>query len=270
MRVCTLPALSVTVIVTNVPSGKSVVPVIAGVVSFVLSGASTVSAGASLLTLPGSVAVPVLPAASVPDAVAVYGPSANGVPTPTLYVPPACTVAVKVCTAPALSVTTTVMTLPAGRSVVPLTVGVVSDVLSGASTVTTGGVRSTLPGSLAVVVLPALSCALAVAVYGPSASGVTTSTLYVPPACTVAVKVCTAPALSVTTTVTSLPTGRSVVPVTVGVVSDVLSGASTVRLGARLLTLPGSVAVATLPAGSCPLAVTVYGPSANGLATSTL
>ena len=50
---------------------------------------------------------------------------------------------------PALSVTTTVTTEPSGASVVPVMVGVLSLVLSGASTVITGAVVSTTPGSLA-------------------------------------------------------------------------------------------------------------------------
>ena len=91
--------------------------------------------------------------------------------------PPGWTVATSVCCAPALSVTTSVMTLPPGRSVVPVRAGVVSLVLSGAFTVSTGARVSTLPGSLAVAVLPAASVALASAVYGPSANGVATSTL---------------------------------------------------------------------------------------------
>ncbi|KFD79236.1 hypothetical protein DA89_3447 [Vibrio paracholerae] len=55
-----------------------------------------------------------------------------------------------------------------------------------------------------------------------------TSTLKVPSGCTMAVRVCWLPLASVTTRVTVLPAGASVVPVMVGVVSLVLSGASTV------------------------------------------
>ncbi|ATU99031.1 hypothetical protein CHQ57_17490 [Aeromonas salmonicida] len=65
------------------------------------------------------------------------------------------------------------------------------------------------------------------------------------------------PLASVTTRVTVLPGVASVVPVMVGVVSLVLSGASTVMDGAVLSTLPSSVAVPVLPAGSVTLAVTV-------------
>ena len=63
----------------------------------------------------------------------------------------------KVCTAPPASVTVSVMTDPAGRSVVPVIVGVVSLPSSGASTVRAGGVRSSTPLSLALPLLPAAS-----------------------------------------------------------------------------------------------------------------
>ena len=97
--------------------------------------------------------------------------------------------------------------------------------------VTTGGVRLTLPGSLAVPSLPAGSFTDASTVYGPSGSGFSTSTLYVPSGCTGVVTVCVTPSLPLITSVTVLPAGASVVPVIVGVVSGVLSGASTVING---------------------------------------
>ena len=78
------------------------------------------------------------------------------------------------------------------------------------------------------------------------------------------------PSLSVTVTVTGEPAGASVVPVMVGVLSLLLSGASTVMLGATVSIEPGSVAVASLPAGSCTVATAVYSPSASGLTTSVL
>ncbi|KFE11398.1 putative membrane protein [Vibrio cholerae] len=65
------------------------------------------------------------------------------------------------------------------------------------------------------------------------------------------------PSASVTTRVTVLPAGASVVPIMVGVVSLVLSGASTVITGAVTSTLPLSLAVPVLPAGSFTVAVTV-------------
>ena len=74
---------------------------------------------------------------------------------------------------------------------------------------------------------------------------------------TVAVRVCTAPAESVTVRVTVLPAGASVVPVIVGVASLVLSGALTAIDGAAVSTEPLSFPVPVLPAGSVTLAVTV-------------
>ena len=56
-------------------------------------------------------------------------------------------------------------------------VGVLSLVKSGASTVIVGAVVSTVPGSVAVALLPVLSLTVAFAVYSPSANGVTASTL---------------------------------------------------------------------------------------------
>ena len=65
------PLASVISMVTTLPGVASVVPVIVGVSSVVLSGASTVTVGAVLSTLPLSVASPVLPAGSVTVATAV-------------------------------------------------------------------------------------------------------------------------------------------------------------------------------------------------------
>ncbi|MNH19555.1 hypothetical protein D3C76_1761470 [compost metagenome] len=70
------------------------------------------------------------------------------------------------------------------------------------------------------------------------------------------IKVCWLPLTSVTTRVTVLPGAAFVVPVMVGVLSLVLSGAVTVTEGAVVSTLPSSVAVPVLPAGSVTLAVT--------------
>ena len=87
------------------------------------------------------------------------------------------------------------------------------------------------------------------------------------PPLTVPVRVCLAPLASVTSTVTTLPSGALVVPVMVGVVSAVLSGAVTVMVGAVVsrvaLSLPGAE---TLPALSVRVAVTVRVPPSAGLA----
>ena len=72
-----------------------------------------------------------------------------------------------------------------------------------------------------------------------------------------------------TTIVTTEPAGASVVPVMVGVVSLLLSGASTVITGAVVSISPLSLAVPSLPAGSFTEASTSYGPSGNSLGTST-
>ena len=84
-----------------------------------------------------------------------------------------------------------------------------------------------------------------------------TSTLYVPFACTLALNVCTAPSLPVTVKLTVALTGASVVPVIVGVASLLLSGASTVKFGACVSTLPVSLALASLPTSSATVAATV-------------
>ena len=71
MTVCTVPALSVIVRVMVLPAGRSLVPVIVGVVSLVTTGASTVIAGGVVSITPVSFTVDELPAASVPLAVTV-------------------------------------------------------------------------------------------------------------------------------------------------------------------------------------------------------
>ena len=65
---------------------------------------------------------------------------------------------------PALSVTKSVTVEPAGRSVVPEMVGVVSLTVTCASSVSAGALVSNVPISEVVVVLPASSEALAVTV----------------------------------------------------------------------------------------------------------
>ena len=82
-----------------------------------------------------------------------------------------------------------VTVLPTAASVLPVMVGVASLVLSGALTLMVGAVRSMLPVSLALPVLPALSVTLAETLYGPSTRALGTSALKVPPASTWAVVV---------------------------------------------------------------------------------
>ena len=66
VRFCTAESLPVTVIVTVAPTGAVlVVPVIDGVASLLLSGASTEILGATVSTLPVSLSVVLLPDASV-------------------------------------------------------------------------------------------------------------------------------------------------------------------------------------------------------------
>ncbi|TXC65696.1 hypothetical protein FSC37_05425 [Piscinibacter aquaticus] len=70
----------------------------------------------------------------------------------------------------------------------------------------------------------------------------------VPEAETVAVRLCTAPAASVTSTVTAEPAGRLLVPVIVGVASLVSAGASTVTAGpAATFTVSVAELVPPLP-----------------------
>ena len=195
-------------------------PEIVGVVSLPVPCASSVTVGAVVSTVPEVEAVPVFPAASVAAASTVKLPSAISAGTSALNVPSGCTVAVTVCASPLASVTVNVTDSPAGRSVVPEIVGVVSLPEPCASSVTVGAVVSTSPPvAVIVVVLPASSVAVASTVNPPSASSAGTSALKVPSGCTVAVTVCASPFASVTVNVTDSPAGRSVVPEIVGVVS---------------------------------------------------
>ena len=59
MTVCRLPALSVMISVMRLPAGRSLVPVIVGVVSLVAVGASTVTLGATVST--ATVSLPPVP-----------------------------------------------------------------------------------------------------------------------------------------------------------------------------------------------------------------
>jgi hypothetical protein len=131
---------SVTVIVE--PSGKSVVPEIVGVVSFVTAGELAVTTGAVTSITVVVVAVVVFPAASVPEAVNVCEPSDNAVVGSQVHDPSAATVAVHTATPPSV----TVIVEPSGKSVVPEIVGVVSFVTAGELAVTTGAVVSTVYG----------------------------------------------------------------------------------------------------------------------------
>jgi len=82
------------------------------------------------------------------------------------------------CSAPALSVTITVTTLPADNPwVEPEIAGVVSLPSPKVSMVTLGGVKSTVPVTVAVLLLPASSLTLAVTVKSPSLSSFTISAL---------------------------------------------------------------------------------------------
>ena len=92
-----------------------------------------------------------------------------------------------------------------------------------------------------------------------------TSTAYVPSGFTVVVRVCCTPLLSVTTIVMRLPGAASVVPVMVGVVSRVSSGALTVIVGAVVSSSAESLPSGeVLPAGSVMVATTVIvSPSAG-------
>ena len=200
----------------------------------------------------------VLPCASLTVAVTVKSPSASALGTSVLNVPSASTVTWKLCESPLASTTVMVTSVPGVTSVVPEIVGVTSLVELCVSRVNSGAWLSTLPVVLAFAVLPALSVALAVTVKSPSANAFGTSTLKLPLASTKALTVCVFPALSVTTSVTMLPSGRSVVPESVGVVSPVLPGFSRVSAGAVVSMVPPlSVTVVVLPSPSVALAVTV-------------
>ena len=75
----------------------------------------------------------------------------------------------------------------------PVTVGVLSLVSIGASTLTLGAVVSMVPLPVISVLFPATSLILASMLYGPSAKAVGTSTEKLPSASTVVVNVCVLP-----------------------------------------------------------------------------
>ena len=160
-----LPALSVTLMDTVLPGAISVVPEIVGVVSFPVPSASKVRFGTAVLIVPLVVSDAEFPAASVALAVTSKLPSAMALGTSALKSPLLSTIAVNVCSAPALSVTVMVTELPGLKSVLPVMVGVVSLPVPCASRVIVGAVVSTLPFvSVAVLWLPAGSWATAVTV----------------------------------------------------------------------------------------------------------
>ncbi|CAM2937714.1 hypothetical protein PSAT104721_11305 [Pseudoalteromonas atlantica] len=96
------------------------------------------------------------------------------------------------------------------------------------------------------------------------------STLHVPSASSVVVKVCILPSLSVTKTVIKEPSGApSTRPTKVGVVSLVSAMAVTVISGLVKSTNPCSTACASLPAVSVTVALTSNSPCAKGVETLT-
>ena len=147
VMICGLPASSVTVMVTTVPSGSPVaVPEIVGVVSLVSPKGSTVTVGAAVSIMPVVEADASLPAESVAVAVIVNSPSAISSVAPTCQEPSCATTAVNVCESPFESVTNTVIKLPGSTSlVVPLKLGVVSLESVNGFTLIVGAVRSILP-----------------------------------------------------------------------------------------------------------------------------
>ena len=104
----------------------------------------------------------------------------------------------------------------------------------------------------------------------PSATASGTSTLNVPSAATVVVKVCVTPALSVTVKVIVLPGTAFVKPESVGVASPFIPGSFSEIVGAVTSIVPCASVLAVLPASSVTLALTVNSPSANSAGTSTL
>ena len=210
VMVCGLPASSVTVIVTTVPSGSPVAdPEIVGVVSFVSPTGSITTVGAAVSITPVVVAEASFPAASVAVAVIVNSPSAIAVVAPTCQEPSSATTAVKVCESPLESVTDTVIKLPGSTSVVvPLNTGVESLESVKSFTLIVGAVKSIEPVCESCALLPALSLTFATTLNSPSANVCGTSILHVPSPFIAVTNCCSAPALSVTITVTTLPAAK--------------------------------------------------------------
>ena len=264
--ICGLPASSVTVIVTTVPSGSPVaVPEMVGVVSLVSPTGSIITVGAAVSTSPVVVAVVSLPAVSVTDTSTVNSPSLNSFGTSTLNVPSACTSVVMVCGLPASSVTIIVTTVPSGSPVaVPEIVGVVSLLSASASIVIFGAVLSIVPCAEASLWLPASSLTMALTLKSPSTNSLVVSAVQLPSASVCVVIVCVLPPASVTINVTVVPAGTFCTePEIVGVVSA-LSGIVLIAIiGADKSIVPLTVSLASLPAASVTVAVIVKSPSAT-------
>ena len=171
--VCVLPNESVTVTVTTAPTSPE--PVMVGVLSFPVPGASTVSNGAKVSMLPEPDTEALLPESSELVALTVKLPSARSMGTSTLKLPEPSTVVVTVCVAPAASVTVSVTVAP--TSPVPVNVGVASFPRPGGSSVNVGAALLTSAVTVWVDVLPAPSSAMTVTVYSPSANASGTSML---------------------------------------------------------------------------------------------
>ncbi|CAM3160810.1 hypothetical protein PSAT104721_20245 [Pseudoalteromonas atlantica] len=255
VMVCAAPALSVTIIVTSLPCGASLVPEIVGVVSLLTPLSVITRLGGVKSISPVSLALPILPRPSSTSAVTVYSPCANSLGASTLHTPPV-TVVVVVVSAPALSTNVKLMVVPSAASLVPLMVGVVSLVSTKVLMLMLGAVVFSVAVSLTVVVLPALSLTLASIVSSPSTSAFGTSADQLPPAWTVAVKVSVVMP-SLTLMLITVPAGAFVVPLIVGVLSLVAPTVSSTSVGARLSRAPDCVAPPVLPAASVMLACTL-------------
>ncbi|CAM3869056.1 hypothetical protein PSMA108079_11730 [Pseudoalteromonas mariniglutinosa] len=143
-------------------------------------------------------------------------------------------------------------------NVVPLIVGVVSLLCASALIVIIGAVVSIKPTSVALAVLPALSATVAVTVNSPSTSVPVTSVDQLPPAVTVAVKVCVAPLLATTVIDTSVPMATPFTdPVNVGVTSLVSAITSIAMIGAVKSMVAVACALPSFPASSTTLAWTL-------------
>src|SRR5918998_257113 len=224
----------------------------------------------STVNVTGSDAGETFPTASICVADTVCGPSPSGVVGSSVQVPSGATVAVPTTTPSTVTVTV------APGSPVPVIVGVLSAVISPSVGEVTTGASGAVASTVNVLVgdagdvLPAASVCVADTVCSPSASGSVSARLQVPSGCTVVVPT-TAPS-----TVTSTVAPGSPVPVTVGVVSEIVdpfAGLSTTGAsGAAVSTVNVTVSDAgdVLPAGSVCVAVTVWSPSASGVVTSRL
>ena len=207
--------------------------------SFVTAGDVAVTTGAVTSITVVVVAVVVFPAASVPDAVNVCDPSGNAVTGSHVHDPSAATVAVHTATPPSV----TVIVEPAGKSVVPEIVGVVSFVTAGDVAVTTGAVVSTVKVWVsAVEVTPAVVC-VAEMVCGPSVSCDDVHD-HVPSVATTAVHRVTPPSVTVTVA-PGMP-----VPVISGVLSLINDPSAGPLMTGGPTTVPVSLALLLARLGS--------------------